>query len=48
LNDDCAYQYDKEQFVVEKVLEYVVFISFQFTSIDFIEDLQQDEHVEEN
>jgi hypothetical protein len=48
LDDNCAYHNHKEQFVVEEILENVVLISLQFTGVDFVEYLQQDEYVEED
>jgi hypothetical protein len=48
LDDDGADKDGQEQLVVEEVLEDVVFVSLQFAGVDFIEDLQQHEYVEED
>lgn len=39
LNDDGSHHNDQEKFVVEEILEDIVFVRLEFTSIDFIEDL---------
>lgn len=48
LDDDGSHQNDEEEFVVEEVLEDVVLIVLQLTSIDLVEHLQQHEDVEED
>jgi len=48
LNDNSADNDDEEKFIVEEVFEHVSFLIFQLPCIDFIEDLQQHEHVEED
>ena len=48
LNDYCAYDNDQEEFVIEEIFENVVFISFQLTSVDFVEYLKENENVEED
>lgn len=48
LNGNGKDQNDQEKRVVEEVLEYVQLSGFEFTSVNFVEDLQQDENVEEH
>ena len=48
MDDDGADEDDQEEFVVEEVFEDVVFMSLEFSSVDFVEDLEQDEDVEED
>ena len=48
MDDNGADNDDQEHLVVEKLLENVVFVRLQLTSVDFVEDLQQDKDVEEN
>jgi len=48
LNDDGADNDDEEKFIVEEVFEHVSLLIFELPCIDFIEDLQQHEHVEED
>ena len=40
------HNYEEER-VVEEVFEDVYFLSFELTGVDFVEDLEQDESVEE-
>jgi hypothetical protein len=39
---------NKKELVVEKVLEDIVFLVFEFSCIDFVEDLKEHEDIEEN
>jgi hypothetical protein len=48
LNDDGGNNDNKEELVVEKVLEDIVFLVFEFSCIDFVEDLKEHEDIEEN
>ena len=49
-NDLHYYRKDnnkEEHVIVEEVLEYIQFRTFQFSAVDFIEDLHEDKSVEE-
>lgn len=48
LNDDGEHNDEKEERVIKEVLEYVDFIGFQFSGIDFVENLKQDKCIEED
>lgn len=48
MNDDGSDQDDQEKWVVEEVFEDVGFFWLQFSGVDFVEDLEQDENVEED
>ncbi len=48
LNDDCGNQDDQEQRIIKEMLKHVWFCDFQLSSINFVENLQQDENVEED
>lgn len=48
LDDDGGNDDYEEELVVEEVLEDIVFVALELTSIDLVEDLQQDEDVEED
>lgn len=48
LDDDGADENDQEQFVVEEVFEDVVLVRFQLSGVDFVEDLEEHENVEED
>jgi len=48
LDDDSADNYDKEKFIVEEAFKHVSLLILELPCIDFIEDLQQHEHVEKD
>lgn len=48
MNDDSADNDNQEKLVIEEVFKDVVLITFQFSSIDLVENLKKDEDVEEN
>jgi hypothetical protein len=48
LDDDGGHNNDEEKFVVEEVLEDVILVSFEFSCVDLIENLEQDENIEED
>jgi hypothetical protein len=48
LDDNCCYNYHNEEGVVEEVLKCVELFIFKFTSVDFVEDLQEDKYIEED
>jgi len=48
LNDNGGNDNNKEEFVVEEMLEYVEFFILEFSCIDFVEDLEKYEDVEED
>jgi len=48
LNNDSGDKNEKEQWVVKEVGEDIDFGRFEFSSIDLIKDLHQNEGVEEN
>ena len=41
IDDDCAHNNDKEYRVIEEIFKHVDFYAFQFSSIEYIEDLQK-------
>jgi hypothetical protein len=48
LNEDGGDKNEEEQCVVEEVFKDVIFVGFQLTSVDFVKDLKQHKHVEED
>ncbi len=48
LNDDGGNDDDQEERVVEEVFENVSFFCLEFSGVDFIENLEEDEDVEED
>jgi hypothetical protein len=48
LDDNGRHKDHEEQFVIEELLKNVKFICFQLSGIDFVKDLKQDEHIEED
>jgi hypothetical protein len=48
LDDNGGHHDHEEELVVEEVLEDVVLVVLELTSVDLVEDLQQDEDVEED
>jgi len=48
LDDNGGDNNDQEEFVIEEMLEDIVFVIFEFSGVDFIEDLKKYENVEED
>lgn len=48
MHDDGEENDEKEQRIVEETCKYIVFVGFKFSGIDFVEDLQEDEDLEEH
>jgi hypothetical protein len=48
LNDNGGNDNNKEEFIIEEVLEDVVFFILEFSCINFVEDLEKNENVEED
>lgn len=48
LDDDGGNHDHEEELIIEEILEDIVFMVLELTSVDLVEDLQQDEDVEED
>ena len=46
LNYDGENFYCKEEPIIEESLEHIIFILFEFSAVDFIEDLKEHENLE--
>jgi len=46
LNYDGENFYRKEEPIIEESLEHIIFILFEFSAVDFIEDLKEHENLE--
>jgi len=48
LDQNSGNKNEQEKSIIEEILKYIKLIGFKFTSVNFIEDLKKDKHIEED